>query len=642
MAYPDDYINKIICDDVLAILRGMPDGCVHLIILSPPYFGLRDYKITPIVWEGDPDCNHEWGDEMGGGQFCSKCGAWRRQLGHEPSPELYISHLVQIFREIKRVMRKDATCWLNLGSTYASANMNAIQSRSVQRATAYDNDGKEQLNSQETGHVCFRSDDEFQDGCQSHLHHRFRNEKQHLQDASHSLPKDRDSEHLDSDGASLDVSVPGVQESTIPSSIDYALDVCDLEDKVSVYPLKIHSSFYDGLQFSHKKVCQDESQINADEVRDLSLRNYGNGKTDDVLASHKKDNVFDSSCKSPSGLISNNITNMFHNVKFKHKDLILIPFLAAIALQQDGWWIRSDIIWSKTNPMPESCTDRPTKSHEYVFLLTKSGENQYWTHRERDGTRVQPEPDYRWANYSTGEETDVPQDGDEWHRINLWRGHIYYYDADIIREPYRDGVLRKTKINKNNPKGMDRQGLDKWLTGELRGANKRSVWTIATQQFGDAHFATFPEKLIEPMILAGSSEKVCADCGAPWVRVTKRNRPPDYDPSIVDKRVQAGWGGKRFGANRPLSKIFKDSLSSSISVIGFRPTCACNAGAVPAVVLDPFMGSGTVAVSAIQHRRNFIGIDINPSYCKMAESRIAEARLQYPQTFTELQHGISS
>lgn len=148
----------------------------------------------------------------------------------------------------------------------------------------------------------------------------------------------------------------------------------------------------------------------------------------------------------------------------KHKDLIGIPWRVAFALQADGWYLRSDIIWSKPNPMPESVTDRPTKAHEYIFLLSKSAR--------------------------------------------------YYYNAAAIREPYSASTLTQfqqpytgegTKdyaaAGVQNPSDIKRRITDKQ---QQTGANKRSVWHVATQPFPEAHFATYPEKLIEPCILAGS------------------------------------------------------------------------------------------------------------------------------------------
>jgi len=138
----------------------------------------------------------------------------------------------------------------------------------------------------------------------------------------------------------------------------------------------------------------------------------------------------------------------------KPKDLVGIPWRVAFALQKDGWYLRQDIIWSKPNPMPESVTDRCTKSHEYIFLLTKSAK--------------------------------------------------YYYDAEAIAEKTltQDNSNRDRDATRlNNTPGRTRMGGLKTNDYELR--NKRSVWTVNTQPFSEAHFAVYPEKLIVPCILAG-------------------------------------------------------------------------------------------------------------------------------------------
>ena len=142
----------------------------------------------------------------------------------------------------------------------------------------------------------------------------------------------------------------------------------------------------------------------------------------------------------------------------KSKDLLGLPWMIAFALRADGWYLRSDIIWEKKNPMPESVKDRPTKSHEYIFLLTKNQK--------------------------------------------------YYYDADAIREPAQDWGTRKREgqtafTDGVMPDGSPHRGC-KDANFELRGRNKRSVWTVATQHYKGSHFAVFPERLITPCILAGS------------------------------------------------------------------------------------------------------------------------------------------
>jgi DNA modification methylase len=141
----------------------------------------------------------------------------------------------------------------------------------------------------------------------------------------------------------------------------------------------------------------------------------------------------------------------------KPKDLVGMPWRVAFALQADGWWLRSDIIWAKPNPMPESVTDRPTKAHEYIFLLAKS--DRYFFDQE-----AVAEP----CNWPEG----------SWGRSKC-------YDGDTtgkLRSFYGNGA--------------------RWKGGETR--NLRSVWTIATQPYPEAHFATFPEDLVKPCVLAGS------------------------------------------------------------------------------------------------------------------------------------------
>ena len=189
----------------------------------------------------------------------------------------------------------------------------------------------------------------------------------------------------------------------------------------------------------------------------------------------------------------------------KPKDLCMIPARVALALQSDGWWLRSEIVWAKPSPMPESVTDRPTRAHEMIYLLAKSAR--------------------------------------------------YYYDADAISEPVATGS-RGSLFTIGKTAGRVAGGLlspvGQGPRTETTRRNKRDVWTVATHPFPEAHFATFPPALIEPCVLAG-----------------------------------------------------------------------CPAGGV---VLDPFMGAGTVGVVARRHSRHYLGIELNPAYIMMAETRIANER----------------
>lgn len=196
-------------------------------------------------------------------------------------------------------------------------------------------------------------------------------------------------------------------------------------------------------------------------------------------------------------------------IGLKPKDLIGIPWRVAFALQADGWYLRQDIIWAKPNPMPESVTDRCTKSHEYMFLLSKS--KQYYFNNE-----AIKEPS---ESYITDRRSD--------------KGRFVY-------ESKFDGTL-----------GTGNQAFV--TITETR--NKRDVWTIPTKPFKGAHFAVMPEALIEPCILAGSG------------------------------------GGD--------------------------------------MILDPFTGSGTVAVVALRNHRNFIGVELNPEYAQIAKNRIFDDGLMF-------------
>jgi len=252
--------------DALGLLREMPEASVQCCVTSPPYWGLRDYGTDG-------------------------------QLGLEPTPEQYVENLVNVFREVKRVLRDDGTLWLNLGDSYTSGGRD------------YRDPGKSEMNG--GGRVA-------------------------------------------------------------------------------------------GL--TNKGMRPD----------------------------------------TPAGL--------------KAKDLVGIPWRVAFALQADGWWLRSDIIWSKPNPMPESVRDRPTKAHEYLFLLTKSAR--------------------------------------------------YYYDQEAIAEPsIHAGAVVKNASDRidsmNGSEGKIREGFKgEVLVAETR--NARSVWTIATTPFTEAHFATFPPEMPRRCIAAGT------------------------------------------------------------------------------------------------------------------------------------------
>ena len=270
----------------------------------------------------------------------------------------------------------------------------------------------------------------------------------------------------------------------------------------------------------------------------------------------------------------------------KPKDLVGIPWRVAFALQADGWYLRSDIIWHKPNPMPESVTDRPTKAHEYLFLLAKS---------ER-----------------------------------------YYYDAEAIKEPATHAgktvTLGEKSLSRGQATGM---GVEPSGNGRAPSVvvaadrNKRTVWTVASQPYADAHFATFPPNLIKPCILAGTSEAgCCATCGAPRDRVVARDGgPPNnrFRDGLAGDCKTAHNEGTVAGA--ALSRLYQKHGYPTIRTTGWRPTCDCGAASEPCVVLDPFLGSGTTGQVAESLGRKWFGIELNPDYEPLIKARTAQIGL---------------
>lgn len=242
----------------------------------------------------------------------------------------------------------------------------------------------------------------------------------------------------------------------------------------------------------------------------------------------------------------------------KPKDLMLMPARVALALQEDGWWVRRDIIWAKPNPMPESCNDRCTSAHEYLFHLSKSARYYYDAAAIREPAGVDAGPGV--GGWATGD--DHTAVGHNIAERSQSHGTLYRRPnaPDAIKSPHGQGFTRRAKLGgsygdhtQDAIAGMSAPMPNKLNGRELKAAtgvfsrNKRSVWTIATTPFGEAHFATFPPKLIEPCILAG-----------------------------------------------------------------------CPLGGT---VLDPFLGAGTTALVADRLGRDCIGIELNPEYAAMARKR---------------------
>lgn len=420
--------------DCRDVLRGLPDESVHCVVTSPPYWNLRDYGTG--LWEGgDESCDHlqpvsyknsTLGASSGGRteetharsvgaqavpylDLCGKCGARRvdNQLGLESTPEEYVANMVDVFREVRRVLRHDGTCWLNLGDTYSTGG---------------------------------------------------------------------------------------------------------------------------------KGISRTEKQAS------------------------NKGSLIPGSNTPPPGL--------------KPKELVGIPWRTALALQADGWWLRSDIIWAKNNPMPESVKDRPTKSHEYLFLLSKSAKYFY------DHFAIM-EP-AEWARW--GDQTNSKHEGSE--------------SAASWIKPATKAQLAKR--GKQHPDRKETNGSGGFYDSSFESGfkNSRSVWTINTEAYSAAHFATFPTELPTRCIKAGTSEKGCCPvCGAPWVRVL--TEAFDY---VAPKMV--GW--------EP----------------GCPRTCPGHVETpVPCTVMDPFGGSGTTGFVARELGRRSVLVELSTEYAQLILDRTQQLSL---------------
>lgn len=316
----------------------------------------------------------------------------------------------------------------------------------------------------------------------------------------------------------------------------------------------------------------------------------------------------------------------------KPKDLIGIPWRVALALQAAGWYLRSDIIWAKPNCMPESVTDRPTRSHEYLFLLTKSSRYFY------DAEAIKEPCIYDVAGQGTAAR---PANGK--HRT-----------SNIERPTSNGGYKNSVNFDGKN-KGNDKQrghsrrhdGFnDRWDAMEKEEQctgmrNKRDVWTISPANYPEAHFATFPPELIKPCILAGTAAGgACALCGSPLKR--------KIEVGSLNLEHQRACGGDAQGEYNGAST--KDHAAHGVQdasavksrileglrerkTVGWELTCKCGRSGieqgnkcqdkktVPCIVLDPFGGSGTTGEVALELGRRAILIELNPEYLPLIERR---------------------
>ena len=238
------------------------------------------------------------------------------------------------------------------------------------------------------------------------------------------------------------------------------------------------------------------------------------------------------------------------------KSLLLGPERLGLALIADGWLVRNKIVWAKRNPLPSGARDRLSCTWEVIYLLTRSPSYFF----DLDAIRVPHSSSPRGR-----------------------RG-----DGSAVYPPPGHGAPGWASEREGGNKGLAAL-RGRGLVGHPLGKNPGDVWQMSTASFRGAHFATFPKHLAERPLLATCPERVCATCGLPWQRDTKRTL-------------------------------------GQLAVRGeLRKRCDCKGGWRPGLVLDPFLGSGTVALVALEHDRDWLGIELNPDFAALAERRIADA-----------------
>jgi hypothetical protein len=301
-------------------------------------------------------------------------------------------------------------------------------------------------------------------------------------------------------------------------------------------------------------------------------------------------------------------------------------------LQADGWWLRSMLPWLKRSAMPESVTDRPASAVEYVFLLTKSA-RYFW-----DGEAVKRgiqasslERGYSDA-YMNGVSAKMKAAPDDVRAKENWRENAYvpagrsmrnsdlFYDS--LEMPDETQEQRGRVSPQSDDRGVGAAGgaaapaLPLGLICSDDGAPL--ALDVNPAAFSSAHFATFPPKLVEPLIRAGTSERgCCAQCGAPWVRQVRKSGGTIGTHGI-------DYSADRGGRLNVGVSFAKDLTDYKVETTGWSPGCAHDAAVVPCVVLDPFSGAGTTLLVADRLQRDAIGIELNPAYGAMADARVVD------------------
>lgn len=614
----------------------LADKSVQMCVTSPPYWGLRDYGTAEWVG-GDEGCDHaddvalaerlrqkksmiavgkkidgstrtRIHDEQIGNQWqyrnnCPKCGAQRidAQLGLEQSPEEYVENMVEVFREVWRVLRDDGTVWLNLGDSYCGSTSETISKREnspIAKGTVINQEMRAGRGNRTKAMI-----------------------------GAGLKPKDlvgipwRVAFALQADGWVLRSEIIWFKPNPMPES------VTDRPTKAHEQIFLLSKSRYTGKGFPARRWGDSDARwmgLLIETEGSFICRKYTYKRkrpqhAAGITVANTDLSLLEEARRITGcgAILEREGTNLpIYYLQWTTKEA------AHIAWEIYPWLFKKKR-QAKAIMYLESRRDNKNKGKK-PDIFRKEGRHYHLTDKELALRERIFETVKSLNQYEEVDDTWIPEPNE-----GKWVPYKYYYDNEAIREPSKDWGPRNRDNEKRYsdglmPNGQPHTGLRDNDFSE-RGRNKRTVWTVTTKPYSGAHFATFPPDLIEPCIKAGSSKKGnCPECGNPWERVVEKPTPPKE--VFANSRREEKLGQRDFSSAGRLGgsgQKYQNWLNENPSkTTGWQPTCDHDLKPVPAIVFDPFFGSGTTGLVARNLGRIGVGIDLSFEYLRLAKDRL--------------------